>query len=59
MKSIFSLLIIVGFILVTFFGLGPVMLADGSTSERIATLVIVILVYVILAILFRRIRKIK
>lgn len=33
---------------VTFFGLGPVLLADGSTEERIITLVLVILIYVLL-----------
>jgi hypothetical protein len=33
---------------VTFFGFGPVLFADGSTEERVMTLVVVIVIYVIL-----------
>ncbi|UTW69474.1 hypothetical protein KHA80_22315 [Anaerobacillus sp. HL2] len=32
------------------FGLGPVLLADGSTEERIATLGVVIVIYIILTL---------
>ena len=41
------------FILVTFFGLGPALMADGSDIERLATLAAVIVSYVILALLLR------
>ncbi|KAA0548151.1 hypothetical protein FZW96_10525 [Bacillus sp. BGMRC 2118] len=34
------------FITVTFFGLGPFLLADGSMQERIMTIAIVLLLYV-------------
>ncbi|WP_397386602.1 DUF6954 family protein [Paenibacillus roseipurpureus] len=36
--------------LVTFFGLGPVLFADGSQKERMITLLVVILIYVVLTI---------
>lgn len=36
--------------LVTFFGLGPVLLADGSMQERILTLMIVLIIYAVLTI---------
>lgn len=42
---------------VTFFGLGPVLLADGSTEERIITLVIVIFIYVLITALLLYWRK--
>jgi hypothetical protein len=54
---IFYTLFVIAFILVTFFGLGPVLMADGSPSERGITLVIVILIYVILIMLFRYVKK--
>lgn len=49
MKILFYIVIVIAFGLVTFFGLGPVILADGSVSERIATLLMVILLYLLLA----------
>ncbi|KUP23462.1 hypothetical protein [Paenibacillus sp. DMB5] len=36
--------------LVSFFGLGPVLFADGTVSERILTLVVVLLIYVLLTL---------
>jgi membrane protein DedA with SNARE-associated domain len=36
------------FILVTFFGLGPVLFADGSMGERLVTLLVVVLIYLLL-----------
>lgn len=44
-------------ILVTFFGLGPVIFADGSMSERILTLIVVILIYLFLGWVIVKIRK--
>jgi hypothetical protein len=41
-------------LLVTIFGLGPVLYADGIIQERIWTAAVVILLYVILAFLYSR-----
>lgn len=40
--------------LVTFFGLGPVLFADGILQERLLTAAIVIVIYLVLAFLYRR-----
>lgn len=40
--------------LVTFFGLGPVLMADGSIQERLVTGVIVLLIYLILGFGYRK-----
>jgi len=48
MRIIFYLVIAIIFILVTIFGLGPVLLADGSMGERMGTLAVVLLLYLIL-----------
>jgi len=45
------------FALVTFFGLGPVILADGPMNERLMTLLVVLLLYVVLAWITFRYRK--
>ncbi|MGE4282735.1 MAG: hypothetical protein AB7G87_03350 [Clostridia bacterium] len=45
--------IIASLLLVTFFGMGPVLLADGSITERVLTLAAVIIIYVILIILLK------
>lgn len=51
MKIIFYIIISVIFILVTFFGLGPVIFADGSMGERVTTLLVVLLLYLILGLI--------
>lgn len=38
-------LCIVSYVFITFFGLGPVLLADGTTTERFITFLIVLLLY--------------
>jgi hypothetical protein len=47
--------------LTTFFGLGPVLFADGSDRERLVTLIVVLLIYAaityMLRILLKRRRK--
>lgn len=53
MKKLLQLGIIILFILVTFFGIGPILMADGSIEERLITLGIVILIYMFLIWLFR------
>ncbi|CAM5223842.1 hypothetical protein UACE39S_00553 [Ureibacillus acetophenoni] len=51
MKWIIYVIFFVLFVGVTFFGLGPVLLADGSLNEKMITLFIVFLIYVILIVL--------
>jgi uncharacterized membrane protein YhaH (DUF805 family) len=53
MKLVVWIVFVILFILVTFFGLGPVLLADGSAGERAATLAAVIALYVLLVLLLR------
>ncbi|MNR65135.1 hypothetical protein D3C85_1880540 [compost metagenome] len=49
------------YILITFFGLGPVLFADGSARERVLTLIVVLLIYaavtVGLRIILKRLRR--
>ncbi len=45
LKVIGHVVFIILFLLITFFGIGPVVFADGSINERITTLIIVILIY--------------
>lgn len=59
MKVLDYVFIAVAFILITFFGLGPVLLADGGLGERMITLAIVLGLYLVLIILFRNITKKK
>ncbi|OLS41404.1 hypothetical protein [Bacillus sp. MRMR6] len=54
LKILVHALFILLLLLVTFFGLGPVILADGVIEERIWTLVIVIILYLILAFAYSR-----
>ncbi|WP_462411297.1 DUF6954 family protein [Neobacillus sp. Marseille-QA0830] len=54
MRFIIHAVFIVLIALVTFFGLGPVLLADGSSQERLITAAIVVLIYIILAFLYRK-----
>ena len=46
MRWIGHLFFIVLYLLVTFFGLGPVLYADGVMKERIITALIVLVIYV-------------
>lgn len=60
MRIIIHIIFIALLLLVTFFGIGPVMFADGVMSERLLTLAIVIVIYLILIWLYRMIiKKIK
>lgn len=51
--SVFVILIL----LVSFFGLGPVIFADGTLRERILTLLIVIAIYIIISVAFYFLNK--
>ncbi|WP_096156114.1 MULTISPECIES: DUF6954 family protein [Bacillus] len=60
MKFLIYLIFTMLFSFVTFFGLGPVLMADGLTGERMLTLLIVIFIYVVLTFVFIKCRnKIK
>lgn len=57
MKFLVYSIFIVCYLLVTFFGIGPVLMADGSTQERIITLAIVIAIYFFLTVSLRYLIK--
>lgn len=58
MVKIFAYLIfIVLLVLTTFFGLGPAIFADGSETERIYTLIIVLAIYTVLVLIFSYFRR--
>ncbi len=61
MRGLLYALFAVLYILITFFGLGPVMFADGSAGERVLTLIVVLLIYaavtVGLRIILKRLRR--
>lgn len=60
MRIIIHIIFIALLLLVTFLGIGPVIFADGVMSERLLTLAIVIVIYLILIVLYRIIiKKIK
>lgn len=42
------------FVLVTLFGMGPVLMADGTFQERMLTLAIILVIYALLIVAFRR-----
>ncbi|WP_397334326.1 DUF6954 family protein [Paenibacillus glycanilyticus] len=57
-RVLLGVLLLALFLLVTFFGLGPVLFADGSMTERMITLGIVIIIYLAIAsVAFRIFRK--
>jgi hypothetical protein len=53
MRTLLLIITIICLILVTFFGLGPVLLADGGITERLITLGFVVILYVLLIGLLR------
>lgn len=53
MKWLIYVIFIIMYLLVTFFGLGPVLFADGTTTERVITFLIVLAIYILLTIVFR------
>jgi len=54
LKFLLHAVFIILIALVTFFGLGPVLFADGVLQERLVTAAIVVVIYIILAILYRK-----
>jgi hypothetical protein len=55
-KFIYIILTILLFLL-TFFGLGPVLFADGTNTERLYTLLIVVALYLIIFVIFYFVHK--
>ena len=53
MKFLLHSVFIILLALVTLFGLGPVLLADGTILERLCTAVIVIVIYFVVAFMYR------
>ena len=53
MKWLIYIVFIMLYLLVTFFGLGPVVFADGSNLERIITFAFVLVVYLFLTIILQ------
>ena len=51
-KKIIYILLTILLLLLTFFGLGPVLFADGTTTERMYTLLVVIFLYLLIATTF-------
>ncbi|WP_456275706.1 DUF6954 family protein [Bacillus sp. AK128] len=57
MKWVIILTFTIFYLLLAFFGLGPVLFADGSMEERVITLAIILLLTVCITIIFRVILK--
>ncbi len=51
-KKIVYVILILLLMLVTLFGLGPVLYADGSDTERMLTLLVVIALYIVILFTF-------
>lgn len=59
-KALVIFVFICLYLAVGFFGLGPVMFADGAIQERLITLAVVFLIFIILTYIFiRLLRKIS
>ncbi|MDF2542182.1 MAG: hypothetical protein K0S47_1900 [Herbinix sp.] len=56
-KTLLNILLILLVLLITFFGLGPVLFADGVWSERLNTLLVVVALYIILIFGFYYVNK--
>ncbi len=54
MKVLLHTVFIILIALVTFFGLGPVLLADGVLQERIVTAAVVVVIYIVIAFIYRK-----
>ncbi|MBY0146559.1 DUF6954 family protein [Neobacillus niacini] len=57
MKFLVHAFFIILFLLLTFFGLGPVLYADGVIQERLWTAAVVVALYIILSYLYSRANK--
>lgn len=57
LKFLLDLIFVAGLALITFFGIGPVIFADGSSTERMISLAVVLAIYFGWIALFRVIRR--
>ncbi|MBM7684352.1 DUF6954 family protein [Defluviitalea raffinosedens] len=57
MKIFLNIIITIALVAVTFFGLGPVLLADGSKTERLLTLLVVLALYFLLVLALKWVKK--
>lgn len=57
MRVLVHIIFIALLLLVTFFGIGPVLLADGVMSERLITLIVVIGIYILIIAAYRGVLK--
>lgn len=53
MNWLIYIIFIILYILVTFFGLGPVIFTDGSNLERIVTFLFIVVIYVFLTVILQ------
>lgn len=56
-RFLIIILFIVLYALIGFFGLGPALFADGTMQERLITIAVVALLYVILTYIFMRLLR--
>jgi hypothetical protein len=59
MKIVLRIVFGIAFLLVAFFGLGPVLMADGMPGERTLTLIVVLLIFAVLFVVYRWLMKKK
>ncbi|MGN7760711.1 DUF6954 family protein [Paenibacillus sp. 22594] len=57
MRGLLYVLFAILYLLTTFFGLGPVLFADGSAKERTLTLIVVLVIYAAITVWLRFILK--
>jgi hypothetical protein len=57
MKIVLRIVFGIAFLLVAFFGLGPVLMADGMLSERMLTLIVVLLIFAALFVVYKWLMK--
>lgn len=59
MKIVLRIVFGIAFLLVAFFGLGPVLMADGMPGERTLTLIVVLLILAALFVVYKWLMKKK
>ncbi|OOE14847.1 DUF6954 family protein [Fictibacillus arsenicus] len=59
MKIVLRIVFGIAFLLVAFFGIGPVLMADGMPGERTLTLIVVLLIFAVLFVVYRWLMKKK
>jgi hypothetical protein len=57
MKIVLRIVFGIAFLLVAFFGLGPVLMADGMPGERTLTLILVLLIFAALFVVYKWLMK--